>query len=184
MNLHFVTSNTNKLRELSQLLDTPLSAISVDLPEIQTSNLHELVEHKLKQAYKHTRSPVIVEDTSLYFNAWNELPGPLIKWFLGNLGLEGMVQALSPFEDHSARAVCCLGYTENGVDLQLFVGQVEGIIVVPKGSRKFGWDAIFQPVGYQVTYGEMAAEQKHQVSARGLAAHKFRHFLEQEAGQK
>jgi non-canonical purine NTP pyrophosphatase (RdgB/HAM1 family) len=114
LNLHFATSNPNKLSELSELLEYRLTPLELDLQEIQTTDLQELVKHKLKQAYEHIHAPVIVEDTSLYFKAWNELPGPLVKWFIENLGLAGMVSALSQFKDKSAQAVCCLGYTNNG----------------------------------------------------------------------
>ena len=95
MNLHFVTSNPNKFRELSELLECNLSPIELDLQEIQTTDLHELVKFKLRQAYEQVQAPVIVEDTSLYFEAWNELPGPLVKFFLKNIGLSGMVKAVS-----------------------------------------------------------------------------------------
>ena len=81
MNLHFVTSNPNKFRELSELLEINLSQIDHDLQEIQTTDLHELVKFKIRNAYEYAQAPVIVEDTSLYFEAWNELPGPLIKFF-------------------------------------------------------------------------------------------------------
>ena len=93
MNLHFVTSNPNKFRELSELLELNLSQIEIDLQEIQTTDLHELVKFKIRKAYEYAQAPVIVEDTSLYFVAWNELPGPLVKFFLKNLGLSGMVRA-------------------------------------------------------------------------------------------
>ena len=93
MKLHFVTSNPNKFRELSDLLEFNLSRVEHDLQEIQTTDLHELVKFKLRQAYEHVQAPVIVEDTSLYFEAWSELPGPLVKFFLKNIGLSGMVRA-------------------------------------------------------------------------------------------
>ena len=73
---------------------------------------------------------MIVEDTSLYFNAWNKLPGPLIKWFLEGMGLEGLVKALSPFEDKSAHAVCCLALTDDGKNIHFFEGKMNGLIVV------------------------------------------------------
>ena len=79
MKLYFATSNTNKLRELSALLEHEFISIPLDLQEIQTTDLHELLKFKLQQAYKELQAPVIVEDTSLYFDSWNELPGPFVK---------------------------------------------------------------------------------------------------------
>ena len=184
MNLHCVTSNPNKFRELSELLEYNLSRIELDFQEIQTTDLHELVKFKLRQAYEHVQAPVIVEDTSLYFEAWNELPGPLVKFFLKNIGLSGMVRALEEFNNNSASAVCCMGFTKDGKSMHLFEGKVKGNIVEPRGSQDFGWDSIFQPTGYQQTFGEMFSKEKHQISPRGAAAKKFKGFLKLQAKQK
>jgi len=184
LNLHFVTSNSNKFRELYELLESDLSRIELDLQEIQTTDLHELVKFKLRQAFEHVQAPVIVEDTSLYFEAWNELPGPLVKFFLKNIGLSGMVRALDEFSNNSASAACCLGFTKDGESMHLFEGKVKGTIVEPRGSQHFGWDAIFLPAGYQLTFGEMTSQEKHQISPRGDAAKKFKDFLTLQAKQK
>ena len=156
----------------------------VDLQEIQTTDLQQLVKYKLQQAFETLQTPVIVEDTSLYFEAWNELPGPLIKWFLENLGLSGIVRSLSAFENKAAQAVCCLGYTEDGKTMHFFEGTQEGTIVKPRGSLDFGWDAIFQPVGQQLTFGEMDHELKNRISPRAAAALKFENFLTLQAKQR
>ena len=184
MNLHFVTSNPNKFRELSELLECNFSRSDLDLQEIQTTDLHELVKFKLRQAYEHVQAPVIVEDTSLYFEAWNELPGPLVKFFLKNIGLSGMVRALEQCSNNSASAACCLGFTKDGKSMYLFEGKVKGNIVEPRGSQHFGWDAIFLPAGYQRTFGEMSSQEKHQISPRGAAVKKFKDFLTLQARQK
>ena len=184
MNLNFVTSNPNKFRELSELLECNLFYIELDLQEIQTTDLCELVKFKLRQAFEHVQAPVIVEDTSLYFEAWNELPGPLVKFFLKNIGLSGMVKALDEFNNNSAVAACCLGFTKDGESMHLFEGKVRGNIVEPRGSQHFGWDAIFLPTGYKQTFGEMSSKEKHQISPRGAAAKKFKDFLKLQAKQK
>ena len=175
--LHFVTSNENKRRELETLLGEPLGQESFELLELQTSVLEDITRHKLHAAFEHLQKPVVVEDTSLYFLAWNELPGPLVKWFLKNLGPDGMVQALKPFRDFRAKAVCCLGYTENGEVMHLFRGKVAGKIVPARGSREFGWDPIFQPEGLSKTFGELTGDEKATVSMRAQAARQFRKFL-------
>jgi len=165
-------------------LECNLSQIELDLLEIQTTDLHELVKFKLRQAYEHVQAPVIVEDTSLYFEAWNELPGPLVKFFLKNIGLTGMVRALDEFSNNSASADCCLGFTKDGKSIHLFEGIVKGNIVEPRGSQQFGWDAVFLPAGYKRTFGEMSSQEKHQISPRGVAAKKFKGFLTLQARQK
>lgn len=181
--IHFVTSNANKLRELSNLLQKKLVQIDLDFNEVQTNDLTLLVEDKLRQAWQRVGKPVIVEDTSLYFDAWGELPGPLVKWFVKHLGAKGMYQALLNFDDHHASAVCCLGYSSDGENLHLFKGEVGGEIVAPRGSSGFGWDPIFCPHGARSTFAEMNEGDKGKYSPRGLSARRFRDFLAAEGGQ-
>lgn len=175
--IHFVTSNKKKLRELSNLLQKQLIQVHLDLNEIQTCDLKVLVEDKLSQAWKRLGCSLLVEDTSLYFNAWGELPGPLVKWFVENLGPHGMYQAFQNFNNQKARAVCCLGYTSDGETLHLFHGEVEGKIVAPRGLSGFGWDSIFCPEGTQRSFAEMSEEEKGEFSPRGRSAEMFKDFL-------
>ena len=53
----------------------------------------------------------MVEDTSLCFNAYGGLPGPYIKWFLKNLGHDGLNRMLAGFDDKTAYAQCIFAYT-------------------------------------------------------------------------
>ena len=67
---------------------------------------------------------VMVEDTSLIFNAMNGLPGVYIKSFLDKLGLEGLNKMLTGFDDHTAYAQCLFGLTEGpGKEVQIFTGR-------------------------------------------------------------
>ena len=50
--------------------------------------------------------PVIVEDTSLCFNALNGLPGPYIKWFLEKLGSDGLHKLLAVSRIFSIIIIC------------------------------------------------------------------------------
>ena len=67
--------------------------------------------------------------------------------------------------------------------MYLFEGKVKGVIVKPRGSLNFGWDAIFQPSEHEQTFGEMDPEDKNRISPRGKAATKFKHFLTLSAKQ-
>ncbi len=176
--LYFVTSNQNKLREVRELLHIPVENVNLDLEELQDTNLEVILRHKVKCAYEAVQSPVMVEDVALFFNTWNALPGPLIKWFLKELGVAGVVRALSAFEDKSAKAVCGIGYTD-GQSIQIFQGIAQGKIVPPRGEHGFGWDCIFQPEGSLLTYGEMNSTTKNKISVRRQALDQFKIFLEE-----
>jgi len=60
----------------------------------------------------------------------------------------------------------------------VFEGKTAGQIVnPPRGKRDFGWDCVFQPGGFQQTYGEMESETKNSISHRGRALDKLKqHF--------
>ena len=79
--LKFVTSNSDKVREASDILECSLDQVSgLNIDEIQASDIKQIVTHKAQQAFDELRCPVLVEDSGLSFTAWNGLPGPLIKY--------------------------------------------------------------------------------------------------------
>ncbi|XP_054743874.1 inosine triphosphate pyrophosphatase [Anastrepha obliqua] len=179
----FVTGNAKKLEELVAILGDkfPRKVVSakIDLPELQ-GTIEEIALNKCREAAKQVDGPVLVEDTSLCFNALGDLPGPYIKWFLEKLQPEGLHRILAGWDDKTAKAICTLTYAEDcNSEPITFSGVTEGTIVEPKGSRDFGWDPIFQPKGYQITYAEMPKEEKNKISHRYQALSALRaHFLQ------
>lgn len=109
--------------------------------------------------------------------------GPYIKWFLDKLGPEGLYRMLAGWEDKSAYAICTFAYSPGGEndEVLFFRGKTEGHIVSPRGTREFGWDSCFQPLGYDKTYAEMPKEEKNKISHRSLALQELKkHFLNKE----
>lgn len=70
----FITGNPHKAEKLREYLNFPLMHQKIDLDEIQSLDLYEIVEHKVRQAYNIIQSPVLVEDVSLEFSALGRLP--------------------------------------------------------------------------------------------------------------
>ena len=68
--------------------------------------------------------PVIIEDTSLCFNALGGLPGVYIKWFLEKLGHDGLNRLLAGFEDKSAYAQCVFAFCPGPkANVEVFAGR-------------------------------------------------------------
>ncbi|XP_062121277.1 inosine triphosphate pyrophosphatase [Drosophila sulfurigaster albostrigata] len=182
----FVTGNAKKLEELISILgpNFPRTIVSkkIDLPELQ-GEIEEIAVIKCKEAAKHVDGPVLIEDTSLCFNALEGLPGPYIKWFLEKLKPEGLYRLLSGWEDKSAQAICTFAYCENSsAEPQIFKGITEGDIVEPRGPRDFGWDPVFQPKGFDLTYAQLPKPQKNSISHRYRAlALLQKHFEDQQS---
>lgn len=145
----FITGNQHKADYLSRMLGLPLKHRAVDLAEIQSTSLEEVVEHKVRQAYKIAKCPVLVEDVALEFTALGGLPGPFIKFFVeAPNGLENLCRILDSFDDRSAVAACVFGYCD-GHQVKLFRAELGGVIAKhPAGNGGFGWDKIFCPDGY------------------------------------
>ncbi len=175
--LIYVTSNPEKARQLGQYLDFPVIHKNIDLIEIQSLDLTEIIEQKAKEAYKHVLAPVLVEDTSLRFLALGKLPGPLIKWFLAELGTNGLCKLLDGYTERSAIAQVQFGLYD-GQTFQAFAGAREGAIApIPRGNSGFGWDSIFIPKGYHKTWGEMTSSESQETSMRKIALKKIEMHL-------
>ncbi len=177
VDLTFITGNAAKAEQLGRHLDHPVFHRKLDLPEIQSLDLKEIVERKAREAHKEIGGIVLVEDTSLIFNALGRLPGPLIKWFLGELDNTGLCTLLDGYEDRTALAACMFGLYD-GETLRVFEGSIEGSIVpTPKGGHGFGWDPIFIPKGHTKTWGEMDTEEQKTTSMRRIALKKLETHL-------
>ncbi|MDP2908892.1 MAG: non-canonical purine NTP pyrophosphatase, partial [Nanoarchaeota archaeon] len=88
-----------------------------------------------------------------------------------------IVKLLEGFDDKNVVAKCAVGFTKDGKDLKIFIGEAEGLIVSPRGESGFGWDPIFQPKGYNKTFAEMRSEEKNIISHRCKALKKFKDYL-------
>lgn len=153
--LTFITGNQDKADHLAKHLGTEIAHHKVNLDEIQSVDLHEIVEHKVRQAYEILKTPVLVEDVSLEFTALGHLPGPFIKFFVEDSGLEACCRMLDGFEDRSAIGRCTFGYFD-GAQVRFFDGELQGKITTsPRGENGFGWDKIFVPEGFSVTRAEL-----------------------------
>ncbi|RYX78684.1 non-canonical purine NTP pyrophosphatase [bacterium] len=145
----FITGNQHKADYLVKTLGMELPYQKVELEEIQSISLEEIVEHKVKQAYQIIGRPVLVEDVALKFTALGGLPGPFIKFFIESPdGLEKLCRMLDSFKDRTARAECVFGYYD-GTHLKLIRGGLDGSIAEhPRGENGFGFDKVLQPIGY------------------------------------
>uniref|UniRef100_A0AAF5HYL8 Inosine triphosphate pyrophosphatase n=1 Tax=Strongyloides stercoralis TaxID=6248 RepID=A0AAF5HYL8_STRER len=186
--LKFVTGNPNKLREVQAIISTNphyvVEAVDLDLPEFQGTP-EEIAKKKCSIAVEKVEGPVIVEDTSLCFNAMGGLPGPYIKWFLKELKPEGLFKMLHGFEDKSGYSLCIFAYCEGkGCPIKLFKGKNDGKIVSPRGSTTFGWDPIFQPEGFDQTYAEIDSKIKNKISHRSRALTSLCEYLNNEVVEK
>lgn len=181
----FVCGNQGKIQEVNSILTDvgiKIDYQKVDLPEIQ-GDMNCICATKCKAAAEVVEGPVVVEDTSLCFNALQGLPGPYIKWFYEKLGSQGLYKLLAGYEDKSASAICIFGFSEGpGNDVLLCHGETKGTIVEPVGDQGFGWDSCFLPDGMTKTYAQLTFDEKNEVSHRRKALNMLKmHFKKRQA---
>ena len=157
----FVTTNEHKRREVQEILGVALERADLDLPEIQAIDPAEVAAEKARAARRALRDPdlpVLVEDSGLMVDAWGGFPGALTKWLMQSVGNEGLLRMLGPEEDRSAKAVCVVALAQTDGNVRTFRGEVPGIVAQrPRGSGGFGYDPVFVPEGYSLTYAELGA---------------------------
>jgi non-canonical purine NTP pyrophosphatase (RdgB/HAM1 family) len=161
----FITGNQHKADWMAKHLGHPVDHLKLDLDEIQSLDLREIVEHKVRQAYSRIESPVLVEDVSLTYEALGNLPGPLIKWFLQELEAEGLCRLLDGYASRRAIADITFAYFD-GDKVTFFEGRVAGRIAKEPRGDDFGWNPIFIPEGSNKTYAEMNETEQVQFGLR------------------
>jgi non-canonical purine NTP pyrophosphatase (RdgB/HAM1 family) len=179
--LVFVTSSMGKLREAEAVLGCRLEHRALDLDEIQSLDLEEIVRRKAAEAHRRLGVPVLVEDTSLELAALGGFPGPLVRWLLASVGPAGICRIASCFSDPTA-TVRCLTMATDGDQEVVGMGVVTGTIVAaPRGHRGFGWDSTFAPDAADGrSYGEMDEAEKNAISHRRRAFEALREALKGE----
>lgn len=173
----FITGNQNKADYLAKWLDMPIAHQKVELDELQSLDPHTIAEHKVRQAYAVVKKPVLVEDVALTFHALGRLPGTLVKWFLEEVGNDGLCKLLVNQQDRSATASIVYALFD-GRDVKYFEAAQSGLVAeAPRGDLGFGWNAVFIPEGAVKTYAEMTDDELKPYSFRAQAIEKLKAYL-------
>jgi len=174
----------------------PVSAAELDLPEpdeIGTTFIDN-ADLKARQAADLSGLPALADDSGLCVEALGNRPGiysarwalsgdPTVAPEAGPGELQGdrdfgramqrvhdELDALGPDANRNAHFVCALAMVWPDGRSEWFEGRVDGVLVwPPRGDNGFGYDAMFQPAGYDLTFGEMDPEEKHKISHRADA---------------
>jgi XTP/dITP diphosphohydrolase len=164
-----VTGNPAKLAEARRLCGDELEAEALDLPEIQSLDLAEVLAAKGEEAWRRLGRPLVVEETGLELAAFGGFPGPLVKWMLQAVGAEGVARAAITMGDPAAVARCRLLYRDAARTVTAEGATTGRLVTPPRGDQGFGWDPVFQPEGETQTYGELPPEVKDAIGHRGRA---------------
>lgn len=180
--MYFATTNKNKIAEAQRILGIPVEGVELQIDEIQTLQSEECAQNKAIAAFHAFGKPVLVEDTSLFFDAWKGqqpdgrgLPGVFIDYFMKVFQNEGLLKLMESETNRKALAQATLAISQDGKDATVFVGKIAGSISYEqRGTNNFGWDPIFIPEGSEKTFAEMTPEEKDHFSMRRMAFEEYK----------
>lgn len=181
----FATNNSHKLDELRKLTEGKIEILSLndigchdDIPET-ADTLEGNAVIKARWVKEHYGYDCFADDTGLEVEALGGAPGVFSARYAGGEGhdsLANMKLLLSNMgekENRNARFRTVIALIE-GDDEKLFEGIVKGVIThEPAGTSGFGYDPVFRPEGYDLTFAEMSADEKNRISHRGRAVAKL-----------
>ncbi len=186
--LVIASHNEGKVREIRALLQPygiePVSAGSLGLPEPPETGTTFVAnaEIKARSAADLSGLPALADDSGLAVEALNGEPGIYSARWAGEgkdfaLAMHlvhDRMAAAGPDAGHDAHFVCALSLCWPDGHMESFEGRVDGLIAwPPRGDNGFGYDPIFQPIGHDVTFGEMEPDAKHAMSHRADAFRKL-----------
>jgi non-canonical purine NTP pyrophosphatase (RdgB/HAM1 family) len=185
--------NKGKLREVAALMAPygleAVSAAALGLPEPEETGASFVANAVIKAeaAAQGSGLPAIADDSGLSVEALDGAPGiHSARWAgadkdfaLAMRNVEERLQARGATmpQQRKAHFVCALAVAWPDHERAVFEGRVEGTLVwPPRGTLGFGYDPMFLPDGYELTFGEMEPDAKHAISHRARA---FRQLVEE-----
>jgi len=190
MKIVLATNNPNKVREVKEILNglgieiLTLKDLGIEIEIKEDQDTFEgNARKKAHTIFNLTKLPTIADDSGLMVDQLNGAPGVYSSRYAGEehnyeKNNQKLLQELRDKpKPHRAKFICVINI-KSETDDQLFVGEVEGEIVdFPRGTNGFGYDPLFKPDGFNVTYAELPSEIKNKISHRYKALLKFRDYL-------
>jgi len=188
MKLIFATHNQHKLQEIKLLL--PKSIELVSLADINfTDDIAETADTltgnallKARYIYNKYNVNCFADDSGLEVEALNGAPGVYSARYAGLQKNDAdnnqkLLDELTDKDDRNACFKTVIALIVNGKE-RIFEGVIEGVILTEKhGDKGFGYDPLFKPNGYNITFAQMTTDEKSRISHRGLAVNKLVNFL-------
>ena len=176
----FVTGNAHKLAEAAALLSPcGITVRQADLgyPEVQADSLEEVALAGIAWCMEKLKKPCLLEDAGLFIKALGGFPGPYSRYVHETIGNAGIIRLMEGAQDRSAVFRSVIAY-HDGTEPHLFIGETLGHISTRlEGTRGFGYDPLFVPTGYDLTFGQMEQQEKNAVSHRGKSLRAVVSFL-------
>ena len=181
--LVIATGNQGKVREIKKIIDGVYDEIlsmkeaGIDIGVVEDADSFEgNAKKKAVEISKATDCDVLADDSGLCVDGLDGRPGV----YSARYSVEGtdeannrkLIEEVSklPESERTARYECVMALARGGRVLHTCVGSCEGIIItMARGTGGFGYDPYFYLPEYDMTFGEMPAEEKNKISHRAIA---------------
>lgn len=188
MQLVFASNNLHKIEEIQNLLPSSVQILSLKdincLEEIpETADTIEgnaiLKANYVTEKYGYN---CFADDSGLEIDFLNGAPGVYSARFAGEQknnqnNIDKVLSELKDVDNRKANFKTVIALNLNKQQ-HLFTGIINGdITTTQKGNQGFGYDPIFQPTNYDITFAEMNPQEKSAISHRGLAVKQLLEFL-------
>jgi len=186
--LVFATNNAHKVTEVQAAVDGKIKLLSLNdigcYDDIAETGLTFKDNAAIKSHFINDKYGLdcFADDSGLEIDALNGEPGVYSARYAGEHGNHAannikVLEQLKGIADRKARFITVISLIWKGNE-HFFEGTVEGTIRAElSGTDGFGYDPIFQPDGYDITFAEMTMAQKNAISHRGRAVEKLVDFL-------
>ena len=189
MKICFASHNQHKIRELNQMLSRFHEIIGLadlgvqeDIPETGKT-FEENSRIKAKYVFDKFNIPVFADDSGLCVDALDGEPGVFSARYAGpakddQQNIDLLLSKLGDEKNRNAHFSTVVTYIDEGGKEICFYGQVDGEILMERhGEKGFGYDPIFRPKGYNISFAEMTAAAKNLISHRAKAVQKLINHL-------
>ena len=188
MKLVFATNNSNKIKEVSNLISNKIAIISLkdigcneDIVESKNTIIDNAIlkANYIKNNYGYD---CFADDTGLEVDFLNGRPGVFSKRFSGEnstdeLNMKKLLECMEESKNRNARFRTVIALNINN-QVITFTGVCEGeILKQRRGNNGFGYDPIFLPKGYNNSFGEMSIIEKNEIAHRSKAVKKLINYL-------
>ncbi len=177
-----VTGNAGKYNEIKKILDSfGISSERINLSFEECSDTVEKISvEKAQKAFAVVKKPLIVDDTGVFFEAYNNFPGHHAKRIYNAIGFKGIMKLLDG-ENRNALFKSAVCFTD-GRMTKVFVGELRGRItteVYPTSRKDLPYEQIFVPDGINAPMSKLSVDEKNSISHRAKAIKMFaKWFLE------
>ena len=143
----------------------------------------DVAQFGAKHVAKRLGKPVIVEDAGIFIKALKWFPGTYSSYVQDTIGNNGILKLMSDNTDRYAEFRSAVGFCTPKTEPEIFLGTIKGTITYSeKGNSGFAYDPLFNPEGYDETFGELSTDEKNKFSHRRKSLEKFANWYKDYRG--